>query len=155
MVPDNWTGQNPSSHCCDKGKPYLLLLRIKTKAQWLAQDLHLTYTSKQPGTLFITLMYSLHSFPWRHLKKYWGDCQDQVTRQHRHLAAMLLQSWHDWDLNLALSFFGSQTKRETLSIMQFLFSERSQRAFLPKFQNRFQVLIFMETAQVQCLILLW
>lgn len=78
--------------------------------------------------------------------KYQVACQKQVTEQHRHLAATVLQHWQYWAFNIALRVFGRQTKRQTRSIMRFLLSERSPSSSLPKFQSSLQDLLFMEIA---------
>lgn len=78
--------------------------------------------------------------------KYQVACQQQVTEQHRHLAATVLQHWQYRALNIARRVFGRQTKRQTRSIMRFLFSERSPSTSLPEFQSSLQGLLFMETA---------
>lgn len=62
------------------------------------------------STYGFTLQFFTDDFRQEAPEKYQVECQKQVTEQHRQVAAMALQHWRDWALNIALRFLADIQK---------------------------------------------
>lgn len=149
IVPYKWSGLNPFLHACDTGGGGGAHTCFAGK-NWGSMTCPRSSPAphgKASTHLFSTVLTdSLCSSSWmtlgrRHLRNTeWNARSTWQTFSCYAATALALPSF-----KYSSTCFGRQTKRQTLSIMRFLFSGRSQSTSLPKFQSSLQVL-FMETA---------
>lgn len=137
MVPYKGTGLNPSLHSCDTGENNTCLFCSSVTCSRSSPALYCKATT--PLIYCMNVYECIHSqffmddFRQKAPENYRVECQNQGTKQHRHLAAMVLRKWHDWALNLALRFLASKkTDTVNYAVPVFRKEPKYRLAWVPK-----------------------